>query len=116
MAAKKPTRSKLIDTNHRVYRVSEFLRSEVKAARERKSLTVKAFVEEALAELPKIAEGLKALGIEPAKKDARPARLPMSDEALAKLKKGAEATGVPQSALLMACLALASRRKRRARR
>lgn len=98
---------------HRVYRLPEALREAIGQAREKRELTIRAFIAEAInQELPDIVQQLASLGIE-RHSDLRPARWPIDEAALKTLAYAAEQTGIDQSKLLLACLHVASSRKRR---
>ena len=85
------------------------------AKRTQFGLTVAEFFSQAVAhELPRITTDLANAGLPAtAPRDARSARLPLSDERLKALKAASELTGVPASRLLMACISRAARRKRK---
>ncbi|MBS0206767.1 MAG: hypothetical protein JSS49_28160 [Planctomycetes bacterium] len=98
---------------HRVYYVPEALRENMGLARERLELTIRAFITDSVQkELPDIVEQLAAMGIEKSS-DLRPVRWPIDQATLNTLAYAAEQTGIDQSKLLMACLHIASNRKRR---
>jgi hypothetical protein len=71
--------------------------------------------EEALEqELPELLNGLAGLGVTNGQGGLIiPVRFPMEDETLADLRKASQASGLDQFQLFMACLSLATRRKRR---
>jgi hypothetical protein len=83
--------------------------------RKQYKLTVAQFVAEAITcELPGIRQEISKVGLESGhSKDARPARLPLTDELITTLKSTSKATSVPASKLLMACITRAVNRKRR---
>lgn len=98
---------------HRVYRVPESLREALAQAREKRELTIRGFIAEAVQqELPEIVETLAAMGLEK-RTDLRPVRWPIDPATLKAVAYAAEQTGVDQSKLLLACLHVASGRKRR---
>lgn len=98
---------------HRVYRLPESLREAIGQAREKRELTIRGFIAEAvLQELPDIVQQLSTLGIE-RHTELRPARWPIDPATLKTLAYAAEQTGIDQSKLLLACLHVASGRKRR---
>lgn len=115
MAKKTSTTNALVDTNFRVYNMPETLRESYKKARDKRSVSTQEFITQAVGdELPALTKSLTQLCIVAAE-DTRPDRLPMTDELLADLREASDATGLPQSTLLLACLNLASARKRRKR-
>ena len=62
---------------HRVYRITESLREAMSEARERRELTIRAFIADAIQqELPDIVQQLTAMGIEKSS-DLRPVRWPI---------------------------------------
>ena len=98
---------------HRVYRIPESLRGAIGAAREKRELTIRGFIAEAVQqELPDIIDLLTNLGIEK-HSELRPVRWPVDPAVLQTLAYASEQTGIDQSKLLLACLFLASNRKRR---
>jgi hypothetical protein len=100
-------------TVHRVYRLSEELRRNVTIRRHALGLSMRAFLAEAVAgELPSLVEALRA-HLPAADRDARPARLPMTEALLDALRLASQEVGVPAARLLLACLARAAARKRR---
>lgn len=116
MAKKSTTTTNLLtETAYRVYKMPEALRDNCKAAREKRAVSKQEFIQQAIDdELAALTKGLTALGITAAE-DTRPDRLPLTDEILDSLRESSAETGLPQSTLLLACLSLASNRKRRKR-
>ena len=115
MPAKHRPALRTLQTVYRTYRLPPDVRKDMGAKRKQFGLTVAEFLSQAIGhELPKIASDLEEVGL-PAStsKDARPARLPLSDELLKSLKSASGTTGVPASRLLVACLNRATRRKRK---
>jgi len=114
MPAKHRPNPKTQATCLRVYRIPEPLRKAVNQKRKKWGQTVYQFIGTATThELPRLVEGLNALGIMPTDPDARPAKLPLDERVLMNLKKASEETGVPQTVLLLAALQLSVNRKRR---
>lgn len=92
------------ESAHRVYYLTELDRKNLTAKRATSAGTNAAVIDGALtAQLPKIVDALTQLGFAPASA-TRPARLPLTAEALASLRVAAEATGVAQSQLLLLSL------------
>ena len=80
------------------------------AYRDSQGLTTAAFLADAILEhLPAIIDELQAVGIPAAGGTTRPARLPMDPKTLEALKQGSQATGIPATKLLAACIQRASR-------
>lgn len=95
-------------SDHRVYKIDDQLREAVKQDRLAKGQTVLDHATACVAEqLPGIVEGLLALGLS-ARGDTRPIRLPVTEPMLASLKAASERTGLPATALLLACFARAT--------
>jgi hypothetical protein len=113
MAAKR-SNARTLQTVYRTYRLPPQVRKDMGAKRKQFDLTVAEFLSQAIShELPRIASDLKNVGLPTmTPKDARPARLPLSDDLLKTLKSASGTTGVPASRLLVACLNRATRRKR----
>ncbi len=92
------------ETIYRVYRLPKPTKKTVKEGRIEKDITLHDYLGEAIdKQLPKLVEGLKALGIV-APKQLGPSRLPMSDALLKQLRKASNETGLPTTTLLIACL------------
>ena len=114
MPAKHRPNPKTQATCFRVYRIPEPLRKAMNQKRKKWGQTVYQFIGSAVThELPRLIEGLNALGIMPTDPDARPAKLPLDEQVLMNLKKANEETGVPQTTLLLGALQLTVNRKRR---
>ena len=102
-------------TIYRVYQMPESIRKRMHEARGKRKQTIPAYVGESVeVELPKLVEALRELGIASDDSRRRPAKLPLSDAILLRLKEASTATGIPQATLLFGCLRLAASRKRRA--
>lgn len=103
--------AKSLAVTHRVFRIDEATRTACKMHRTTHQQTVAGFVTTALNdELPALVSEIKAAGIMPAGKSARPARLPFVHEGdLQFLKDAAISTGLDQAVLLLACLRRACR-------
>ena len=100
---------------YRVIRITDSTRNTFKTYRDKTSQKNHEALASLLeAELPKLIEGLAALGIkqQPAKTKQRPIRLPFTPNSLALLKGAANSTGLPQTLLLKVCLAAAQPAKR----
>lgn len=103
------------NTVHRVIRITDDLRSAMSGRRSDLSVTLRAFVQEAVThELPSLVRAVQELLPAPGGK-RRPIRLPLSADILASLKAAAEQTGLSATLLLQASLAKAATRKRRAK-
>ena len=114
MPAKHRPNPKTQETVYRVYRVPEPLRKAMRQKRAQRGQTVQEFLAGAVErELPRLAQLLGELGISSSDSAARPAKLPLDETVLKKLKKASEDTGLPQTSLLLACLRLSVKRKRR---
>ena len=114
MPAKHRPNPKTQETVYRVYRVPEPLRKTMRQKRIQRGQTVQEFIQAAVAdELSRLVETLGSLGIEPPEVEARPAKLPLDNRLLGELKVANEATGVPQSQLLLSCIRASANRKRR---
>lgn len=101
-------------TIFRTFRVPQELRDAMNARRKAKKMTVRDYVQHAIeTELAKLVISLERELPSQAGARRRPARLPMTEELLAKLRKASQQTGVPSSRLLLACLTRAARAKRR---
>jgi hypothetical protein len=97
----------------RVYHIPEHLRETIDKMRKKRGETIRNFLSSSVAEeLPNLAKTLLGSGIEKFSK-TRPARWPMEPETLKKLAYVSEQTGVPQNQLLLACITIASKRRRR---
>ena len=104
MPARHRANERTQEITYRVYRISESLRKQMKAKRERFNATTFDVIQEAIdKDLPKIVTTLKKLGFGFTGKK-RPARFPMNDSGLAALKVAAKQTGIDQSKLLLAAL------------
>jgi hypothetical protein len=100
---------------YRVIRITDDLRDVMSDRRRALSVTLRAFVKEAVAhELPSLVRAVQELLPAPGGK-RRPIRLPLNAEMLANLKGAAEQTGLSATLLLQASLAKAASRKRRAK-
>lgn len=112
MSASERPPSKLIGTVYRTYFLGEQQRNRMTIARTAESKTIGEFLAAAIVEhLPQIVAELQAVGIPGVSRHTRPARLPLDATMLSNLKEGAQATGVPASRLLSACLDRACRIK-----
>ena len=101
-------------TTYRVYQMPESIRTGMHQSRAKRSQTIPAFLQESIeAELPKLVEALRQLGIASDNSRRRPAKFPLSDAILLRLKEASTASGLPQATLLFGCLRLAASRKRR---
>ena len=88
------------------------VRDAMKTCRAKKGLTMATFLDAAITtELSALVTSLAALGIS-SNDQTRPARLPMNDELLMKLKVASASAGLPAQTLLIACLRLSAARKR----
>ena len=100
---------------YRVWKIDAGLKEAITEARRAREQTLREFVSEAVAsELPDLVLRLSELGI--AVEDATsiaPVRYPITESALKALRYAAQASGLDQSQLVVACLRLATRRKRR---
>jgi hypothetical protein len=115
MAAEDRTDEDDSATVHRVYRIGEGLRQAMAVRRRDLGLTLRAFLTEAVeGELPGLVEALRACLPAPEGK-MRPARLPLTQTLLDRLRQASADAGVPAAKLLAACLARAAARKRRRR-
>ncbi|NLS93920.1 MAG: hypothetical protein GXX96_17295 [Planctomycetaceae bacterium] len=113
MPARHRRNPKTQEVRHRVYHLPEDLRDAVHERRHKKGQTMQEFIRVAVDdELSHLVEALHGLGIKPYV-DVRPAKLPLDDRLLGDLKVASEATGVPQSQLLLSCLRISASRKRR---
>jgi hypothetical protein len=102
--------SKLQTTVYRTYPLDEQLRERMSAYRESHGQTTAAFLANAILEhLPRLVTELQAVGIPASNGSARPTRLPMDQTTLDVLKQGSQATGIPATRLLAACIQRASR-------
>ncbi|MEQ8787451.1 MAG: hypothetical protein RIC55_14200 [Pirellulaceae bacterium] len=111
MATKKDlaAQATIEETVFRVYSMPEEVRERMVKAREAKGETSQLFLATVIdQQLPNIVSGLKALGVSAPSESRRPARLPMCDSMLAELRLASEATGLPASTLLLACINLAA--------
>ncbi len=102
---------RLTNAVYRTYPLEEALRQQMSKTRKTAQKSTAAFLADAIVEyLPRIVAELAAVGV-PAKiaDDARPARLPLDSLTIDALKRGANATGVPATRLLAACIDRASR-------
>jgi hypothetical protein len=114
MPAKHRPNPKTRETIYRVYHVPDPLRKAMNQKRAKWGETVQQFLAGAVErELPRLAQLLGELGISSADSAARPAKWPLDETVLVKLKKASEDTGLPQTSLLLACLRLSVRKKRR---
>jgi hypothetical protein len=94
---------------HRVFKIDEQLRKQIKEARDASGLVNRDWLALAVAEqLPVVVAELKAVGVMPNSGKQRPARLPLSDALIGSLKEAAAATTLPQSQLLLLSLARAA--------
>lgn len=114
MPAKHRPAVRTLQTIYRTYRLLPHIRKDMTDKRKQFGMTVAEFLSQAIVqELPRLARELEQVGLPTvASKQNRPARLPLSDELLKSLKEASNATGVPASRLLVACLTRATRRKR----
>ena len=114
MPAKHRPNPKTQETVYRVYQVPEPLRKAVRQKRSKWGQTVQEFLTGAVEnELPRLVQMLGGLGISDSDSAARPAKWPLNEKVLGKLKKASGDTGLPQESLLLACLRLSVKRKRR---
>ena len=114
MPAKHRPNPKTQETIYRVYRVPEPLRKTMRQKRTQRNQKMQEFIQAAVAdELPRLVENLGKLHVGPVDPEARPAKLPLDDRLLGKLKQASTETGLPQSQLFLACLGSAVNRKRR---
>ena len=114
MPARHRRNPKTQEVRYRVYHLPGELREAVRRQREKRGQTVQEFIRAAVEdELTRLVETLGSLGIEPLGEDVRPAKLPLDDRLLGELKVASEATGLPQSQLLLSCLRISAGRKRR---
>ena len=112
MAKKRPT-SDAESVSRRVYYLPEELRAAINRQRAAWGMTVGEFTVDAVtSELPRINRVLKEHLPNPAGK-TRPMRVPMPYHLLEILKEASAKSGLPATKLLLACLSLASGRKRR---
>lgn len=97
---------------YRVYDLPEGLRAKLRTKRTKAAATTSQIVQMATADcLPKLVVALRELGFRPGGK-TRPARLPMTDDCIRKLKRASKKTGMPACRLLLASLALVCDDKR----
>ena len=118
---KRANRRKLTPTNqdssvvYRVWKIDARLKEAITESRQAQELTLRDFVSEAVAsELPDLVLRLSELGV--AVEDITsiaPVRYPMTESTLKALRYASQASGLDQSQLVVACLRLATRRKRR---
>jgi len=114
MPARHRRNPKTQEVRYRVYHLPEELREAMRGQRQKRGQTVQEFIRMAVEdELSRLVEILGSLGIEPLGDDVRPAKLPLDDRLLGELKLASEATGLPQSQLLLSCLRISTSRKRR---
>jgi hypothetical protein len=103
--------AKATEMIHRVVPLPEPLRQAMQQARDARGQTNSAFVAGAVADhLPRLIEGLEALGYGKLGGKRRPARLPFSTEAgtLQSLREASDKVQVPAIQLLLLCLAAAT--------
>jgi hypothetical protein len=100
---------------YRVWKLDAALKEAVTEKRQDRKQKLREFVSESVAtELPDLVSLLSELGV--AIEDATsiaPVRYPMTEATLRTLRYASQASGLDQSQLLVACLRLATRRKRR---
>jgi hypothetical protein len=100
---------------YRVWKLDAALKDAVTEKRQTREQKLREFVSEAVAtELPDLVSQLLDLGV--AIEDATsiaPVRYPMTEGTLRALRYASQASGLDQSQLIVACLRLATRRKRR---
>jgi hypothetical protein len=114
MPARHRRNPKTQEARYRVYHLPEELRKAIRVQREKRGQTVQEFIRGAVeGELSRLVESLGSLGVVPLGDDTRPAKLPLDDGLLGELKLASEATGVPQTQLLLSCLRISANRKRR---
>jgi hypothetical protein len=115
MSAKHRPAVRTLETVYRTYHLPSQVRKNMADKRRQFGLTVAEFMSQAISnELPHITLELEQVGLPTAtSKQDRPARLPLSDELLAALKRASNKTGIPASRLLVACVSRGSRRKRK---
>jgi hypothetical protein len=110
MAAQHRANVKTREQVYRVYRLTEPLRKQMKAKREKFNATNAQVITAAIDEgLPKLVLELKKLGLTGIEGKKRPARLPMNDSNLAALRQASKQTGIPASKLLLLSLALTTK-------
>jgi len=100
---------------YRVWKLDAALKDAVTEKRQAREQKVREFVSDAVAsELPDLVSQLAELGV--AIEDSTsiaPVRYPMTEATLRALRYASQASGLDQSQLIVACLRLATRRKRR---
>ena len=103
------------DLRYRVWKIDQGLKEAVTEKRNQQNTTIRDFVRDSVQqELPALVEALGELGI--AIGDASsigPVRWPMEEATMSALRQASTWTGLDQSQLIVACLRLATRRKRR---
>jgi hypothetical protein len=119
--AKRTNRTALTPTNqdsqvtYRVWKLDAALKEAVAEKRQAREQKLREFISEAVAtELPDLVSQLTELGI--AIEDSAsiaPVRYPMTESTLRALRFASHGSGLDQSQLIVACLRLATRRKRR---
>lgn len=98
----------------RTFGIPEDLRAAMTASRKARKQTVRDFIRLAVErELQKLVGRLEREMPNPAGRKRRPARLPMTEELLAELRRASQRTGLPAVRLLLACLGRAARKKKR---
>ena len=112
---KKPSKAVDSEPKYRVWKLDASLRDAITTKRQSRDQTVRDFVSEFVqSELTTLVGDLAKLGVAiENSKLALPVRFAMQDSTLAALRSTSQSTGLDQSQLLVACLRLATRRKRR---
>lgn len=100
---------------YRVYDLDEPLREAIRSRRASLGLSVAEFLAESVTqELPGLVRSLSDLGLVASPETGvRPARLPVSESILERLREAGGHVGLPASRLLLLCLARSAARKRR---
>jgi hypothetical protein len=113
-AKRVPKRSES-ESTFRVWKLGTSLRQEIAEKRQSRDQTIRAFVADSLeSELPRLITDLAKLGVSVDHSEhITPVRVQMEKRTLESLRHASQATGLDQSQLFIACLRLASRRKRR---
>lgn len=90
--------------SHRILKISESLRKNFWDARDSQEIKTAEAVELAIGELGPLAEALEALGFSK-ERDTRPIRIPVNEADLANLREASERLDIPQTQLMVLCLA-----------
>ena len=111
MPARHRRNPKTQEVRHRVYHLPEELRDLIHERRQKRGQTVQEFLRMAVDdELSRLVDALIGLGIKPCS-DPRAAKLPLDDRLLGDLKVARDATGIPQTQLLLSCLRISGEQK-----